>query len=138
MVMWPAGVACICLVAVIWTVATVLKQVVFSDFHYDEPLVLTWLCNGCYVLQLPMFLAGRALGLVESIPWRRQPRVTSDGQDALYRLAPASPTRCDRPQAQGTEASASAAEVGTSVAESVLACFFFLCLSFASQWTYSA
>lgn len=41
--------------AVIWTLATVLKQVVFQDLDFDEPLILTFVCNSCYVVYLPLY-----------------------------------------------------------------------------------
>lgn len=52
---WAAGILCIFLVAVIWTLATVLKQVVFQDLDFDEPLILTFVCNACYVVYLPLY-----------------------------------------------------------------------------------
>lgn len=52
---WAAGILSIIFVAVIWTLATVLKQVVFQDLDFDEPLILTFVCNSCYVVYLPLY-----------------------------------------------------------------------------------
>lgn len=51
---WYLGLCCIVFVAVVWTLATVLKQVIFNDFNFDEPLVLAYVCNACYVIHLPI------------------------------------------------------------------------------------
>eukprot|EP00928_Gymnodinium_smaydae_P035198 TRINITY_DN24813_c0_g2_i1.p1 TRINITY_DN24813_c0_g2~~TRINITY_DN24813_c0_g2_i1.p1 ORF type:complete len:384 (+),score=61.20 TRINITY_DN24813_c0_g2_i1:134-1285(+) len=51
---WLAGVVCICFVAIVWTLATVLKQIVFNDLAFDEPLVLAYVCNACYIVHLPV------------------------------------------------------------------------------------
>lgn len=58
---YACGVACIVFVAVVWTFATVLKQIIFSDLNFDEPLILTYVPHlepGC----------GR-LKVVESCCW---------------------------------------------------------------------
>lgn len=69
---WAAGVACICFVAVVWTFATVLKQIIFHDLDFDEPLILAYVCNACYMVHLPLHVLGRSLGIVERVPWRRR------------------------------------------------------------------
>lgn len=53
------GSVLICLVAVIWTLATVLKQVIFQDLEYNEPLVFAYVCNSCYTVQLFTSFAGQ-------------------------------------------------------------------------------
>lgn len=52
---WFAGILSIFFVAVIWTLATVLKQVIFQDLDFDEPLILTFVCNACYTVYLPLY-----------------------------------------------------------------------------------
>mmetsp|Transcript_36530 Transcript_36530/g.58932 ORF Transcript_36530/g.58932 Transcript_36530/m.58932 type:complete len:374 (+) Transcript_36530:137-1258(+) len=66
-----AGVGCICFVAVVWTLATVLKQVIFLDLAFDEPLILAYVCNLCYGVHLPLHVLARSCGLVAPIPWRK-------------------------------------------------------------------
>lgn len=68
---YASGVACICFVAVLWTFATVLKQLIFSDLNYNEPLVLTYVCNACYAVHFPLHGLLRMTKVVSPIPWRR-------------------------------------------------------------------
>jgi len=71
---YACGIACICFVAVVWTLATVLKQIIFSDLKFDEPLILTYVCNACYAVHFPIHALLRLTGLAQPIPWRRVPK----------------------------------------------------------------
>lgn len=51
---YTAGVACILFVAVVWTFATVLKQIIFQDLNFNEPLILAYVCNACYAVHFPL------------------------------------------------------------------------------------
>eukprot|EP00913_Durusdinium_trenchii_P019874 g18681.t2 len=55
----------------LWTFATVLKQLIFSDLNYNEPLVLTYVCNACYAVHFPLHGLLRMTKVVSPIPWRR-------------------------------------------------------------------
>mmetsp|Transcript_54087 Transcript_54087/g.126295 ORF Transcript_54087/g.126295 Transcript_54087/m.126295 type:complete len:332 (-) Transcript_54087:79-1074(-) len=77
---YGAGVACICFVALVWTLATVLKQVVFQDLKYNEPLIFTYVCNSCYALHFPLHGFLRCTGLMDPIPWRRGDAQEKNGE----------------------------------------------------------
>lgn len=79
---WVAGLLCILLVALIWTGATVLKQIIFRDLDYNEPLILAYVCNSCYMLHLPMYGLGRCGGCLPSVPFlrRRNNSVSGEGR----------------------------------------------------------
>mmetsp|Transcript_113807 Transcript_113807/g.321867 ORF Transcript_113807/g.321867 Transcript_113807/m.321867 type:complete len:352 (+) Transcript_113807:60-1115(+) len=109
---WAAGLVCILVVAVLWTFATVLKQVIFQDLHFNEPLTLTYVCNACYMVHLPLHVLGRSLGLVPKVPWRLQA-----DRDTL----------CDGASAGAQSSVVEAACIGTAIAP----------LWFAAQWSYS-
>ena len=47
---YAAGVACIFFVAVVWTFATVLKQIIFNDLKFNELLYLTYIYGWSLVL----------------------------------------------------------------------------------------
>jgi len=59
---WLLGLLCIVCVAIVWTFATVLKQFIFQDLGFDQPFYLAYICNSCYMLDLPLFVIGRAGG----------------------------------------------------------------------------
>lgn len=105
---WVVGSLYIIFVAVIWTLATVLKQVIFDDLDYDQPLVLTYVCNACYVLHIPVHVIGQKAGCFAPIPWR----ASSD------------------PEEEGSE------DRG-SVLEAVRVGLLISPLWFAAQWTYA-
>jgi len=48
---WVLGILCICMVAVIWTGATVMKQYIMAELKFEHPLFLTVFCNACFCFQ---------------------------------------------------------------------------------------
>lgn len=112
------GIACICFVAVVWTFATVLKQIIFSDLKFDEPLILTYVCNACYAVHFPLHALLRVTGLVEPIPWRRKA------------------TRAEAPE--GAADGATPGGAAGEMREAVVAGLIIAPLWFFAQWTYSA
>jgi len=80
---YTSGVICICFVAVVWTFATVLKQVIFNDLNYNAPLILTYVCNGCYAVHFPLHGLLRCSALTEPIPWRRSEEKQGEVREAI-------------------------------------------------------
>jgi len=119
---WTAGVLCIILVSVIWTFATVLKQIVFTDLSYNEPLVFTWVCNACYMVHLPLYaLLSRLKRSRSNDEWSPPGESTEDRQLE-------SNTHCDSSHlTRGSSAGRQAILAATLIAP----------LWFAAQWTYS-
>lgn len=156
---WLAGVACICLVSVIWTFATVLKQIVFNDLNYNEPLVFTYVCNVCYALHLPLHALGRCLGLTRPVPWRSRrdtsvaaemgARAAASGEARAAGLGaakacPRAPENAEAGAAADADASASQSSQsarsaeGSSAREAAIAALLIAPIWFMSQWTYSS
>lgn len=141
---WAAGIACICLVAVIWTLATVLKQIIFRDLHYSEPLILTFVCNACYAVHLPLHALGRGLGLVSAVPWRPQERHrVADGLRARWGATPPACGCRRRPTGELLEEDERRTPVGKeggapTAFEAARVGLLIAPLWFAAQWTYSA
>eukprot|EP00747_Dinoflagellata_sp_TGD_P182239 gnl/TRDRNA2_/TRDRNA2_36409_c0_seq2.p1 gnl/TRDRNA2_/TRDRNA2_36409_c0~~gnl/TRDRNA2_/TRDRNA2_36409_c0_seq2.p1 ORF type:complete len:363 (+),score=37.01 gnl/TRDRNA2_/TRDRNA2_36409_c0_seq2:101-1189(+) len=79
---WVLGIMCILSVAVIWSFATVLKQVIFLDLDFNEPLALVYVCNSCYTLHWPLYGVGRSCGIVPGLPWRA-PTQELEGQNGV-------------------------------------------------------
>lgn len=122
---WTAGVVCICCVAVLWTAATVFKQMIFQDFGYNEPLVLSYVCNGCYVLHFIFVTVGRCLGLVGPIRWHNSSEEVqqslSEGRDIAEEGGSTQTKVVDIPGAR----------------EAVVAGLLMAPLWFGAQWTYN-
>eukprot|EP00444_Apocalathium_aciculiferum_P062364 CAMPEP_0183601962 /NCGR_PEP_ID=MMETSP0371-20130417/180706_1 /TAXON_ID=268820 /ORGANISM="Peridinium aciculiferum, Strain PAER-2" /LENGTH=447 /DNA_ID=CAMNT_0025814055 /DNA_START=16 /DNA_END=1361 /DNA_ORIENTATION=+ len=121
---WTAGVICICVVAVLWTGATVLKQVIFQDLDYNEPLVLSYVCNACYVFHLPLFALGRCLGFVKPVRWRRSMVVVGEVEQAVSTTSSSDFSNGDAPEGFARDA--------------VVAGLIIAPMWFAAQWTYNS
>lgn len=67
---WLAGIGCICFVAVVWTLATVMKQVIFQDLDFNEPLILAYVCNACYIVHWPIRGGVHCVQRFRGKPWR--------------------------------------------------------------------
>lgn len=105
---YVAGIVCIVFVAVVWTLAVALKQIIFQDLKFDEPLILTYVCNVCYMVHLPLFAFGLKLGFIQKMPWRH-PRQAGESDETV-----------------------------STVAEAVWIGVIIAPVWFAAQWTYSA
>jgi putative MATE family efflux protein len=59
---WLLGTVIVIIVALIWTGATVLKQYIFWNLHFDHPFFLCYVGNSCYTLNLGFYAVARAGG----------------------------------------------------------------------------
>jgi len=83
---WLLGLLYIFLVAVIWTFATVLKQIVFWDLNFDQPFYLTYICNSCYMMNIPLYFVGRFGGCMD-VAAEEAKLTTSTTRSAVWRAA---------------------------------------------------
>lgn len=126
---WAAGIVCICCVAVLWTGATVLKQIIFKDLDYNEPLVLSYVCNACYVFHLPLFALGRCVGLVKPMQWSRTSRRPVEASAEPDGASPGNGAGCVAATGDGSQSFAR---------DAVLAGLTIAPVWFFAQWTYSS
>ncbi|KAG8471245.1 hypothetical protein KFE25_009666 [Diacronema lutheri] len=52
---WATGIACILVVALIWSFASVLVQYIFLDSGFFRPFFLTYVANSLFVINLPVW-----------------------------------------------------------------------------------
>ena len=107
---WTLGVFFIVLVAVIWTLSSVLVQFVFNDLHFRSPFFVTWLATALFSVQLPLHFLLRCSGCARRVPWRNR-----DG-DAYHTLRDATD-----PAGAGTAGGGEGAEAGKNGRGSTLA-----------------
>ncbi|OQR83363.1 Drug/Metabolite Transporter (DMT) Superfamily [Achlya hypogyna] len=62
---WLIGVACVVIVAVIWTFSSVLVQYVFNELDFSRPFFVTYYANSLFAVNLPLYYGGKALGYVK-------------------------------------------------------------------------
>eukprot|EP00927_Polykrikos_kofoidii_P053983 TRINITY_DN4848_c0_g1_i2.p1 TRINITY_DN4848_c0_g1~~TRINITY_DN4848_c0_g1_i2.p1 ORF type:complete len:372 (-),score=24.58 TRINITY_DN4848_c0_g1_i2:28-1143(-) len=141
---WTAGIICICIVPVFWTFATFLKQVITDDMKFNQPIIISYVGNACYVIYLPIFVLGRKLGLIDHVPWKRAPATPTtpstpppirsiDVQNGHTHMLETNPETCASVTTQR-----SFTEGGSSVTDAALTGMVIAPVWFLSQCLYTA
>ena len=53
------GIACIVIVAILWTVDTVVRQIVFGELNFNHPFFFVFFSNSLYAFHLPILLGAK-------------------------------------------------------------------------------
>uniref|UniRef100_A0A7S2GQ05 EamA domain-containing protein n=1 Tax=Octactis speculum TaxID=3111310 RepID=A0A7S2GQ05_9STRA len=67
---WAVGLLFLVLIAVIWAGASVLVQYIYEELDYEQPFVLTYICNSLFAIYIPGYLAISLFGCVKNPPLR--------------------------------------------------------------------